>query len=525
MEPLTRRVTQRMAEAVRADLQAIDAKVGAGETLGEADSGKAVEALQRHLRATGLYQGPVDGVFSPAVKDALSAFQTAKGLTATGEVNGKTLAALRGINLFVKDGFEGTPAREGQRGRDIAKVEAALEKLGYRPGAVDGVYDAALGKALDRFRRADAQVPDAGNGIGGTLASELRTAAAAFDHAPRRRREVLPTEAEREQAKRRDDVTARAAASGLSFGDEGRAVENLERHLNAAGYSVGRADEKFGARTEAALKQFQARSGLAATGELDARTWAKLNRSLFAASSATSPRQSQGEVSGAVKRTEKLLKELGYSRVEADGLFDPRTARAVRAFQRKHGLEVSGEVGTGTLNRMKKVLADRQKVEKPNVISRPSPNFNSRDGADIDTVVLHHTAGATAQGAIDAMRGAGISSHYVVDKDGKIYQLVNDKMEAFHAGVSALRGDTSPSVNARSIGIEIVNMGTGNDPFTEKQMKALEQLVPWLMKTYKVPMQNLVGHKDVALPKGRKIDPANNFPWERVRRASRRALD
>jgi len=525
MELLTRRVTTGIADQVRADLKAIDAKVGGGETLGETDSGKAVEALQRHLKATGVYTGPVDGVFSPAVKDALAAFQTAKGLTPTGEVNGKTLTALRQINLFVKDGFEGTPARLNQRGRDIAKVEAALEKLGYQPGTVDGVFDADLGKALDRFRRADRQVPDEGNKIGGVLAKELRTASAAFDHAPRRRREVLTTQGARDRAKARDELTARAAAAGLSVGATGRAVENLERHLNAAGYSVGTANESFGARTAAALKQFQAKSGLTATGELDTQTWAKLKGALFTATSGTSPKQSQGELSGAVRGSEKILKQLGFERVKVDGLFDSSTARAVRAFQKNHDLEVTGEIGSGTLKRMKKVLADRQRVEKPPVISRPSPNFNSRDGADIDAVILHHTAGSTAEGAISTMKNAGISAHYVVDKDGKIYQLVNDKMEAFHAGVAAIRGDSSPTVNQRSIGIEIVNLGTGRDPFTEKQMQALEKLVPWLMKTYKVPMQNLLGHKDVALPKGRKIDPAENFPWERVRRATRRALD
>lgn len=513
-----------MAEAVRADLRAIDAQVGTGQTLSAADSGAAVEALQRHLKATGVYTGPVDGTFSPELETALIAFQTAKGLDPSGEVNGQTLGALRQINLFVKDGFEGTPGGPGQRGRDLAKVEARLEKLGYRPGPVDGIYDAELDKAVARFRMADAQVPDGGNAIGGTFAKELAKAESAFDHTPRQRREVLTTAAARERAKRRDDLTGQAAGNGVALGAKGRAVENLERHLNAAGYSVGKANETFGARTEAALKQFQLRSGLTATGELDTQTWAKLNRSLFTAKSATSPRQRAGEVGGPVKRTEKVLKELGFDKVKVDGLYDARTARAVRAFQRKHDLGVNGEVGGLTLKRMKKVLADRQKVEKPPVISRPSPNFNSRDGADIDTVVLHHTAGSTAAGAISTMRSAGISSHYVVDKDGKIYQLVNDKMEAFHAGVSALRGDTSPTVNQRSIGIEIVNLGNSRDPFTEKQMQALEKLVPWLMKTYKVPMKNLVGHRDVALPAGRKIDPADNFPWARVRRAARRAI-
>jgi len=169
--------------------------------------------------------------------------------------------------------------------------------------------------------------------------------------------------------------------------------------------------------------------------------------------------------------------------------------------------------------------APRQRVTKPDVVWKPSPNFSSRGGADIDSVVLHHTASNNTAADLATLRSrsAEVSAHYLIGRDGKIYQLVKDGMKAWHAGVSALRGDSSPSVNARSIGIEITNAGDGRTPFTERQYKALEQLVPWLMKTYKVPMQNLVGHKDVALPKGRKIDPAANFDFARIRRAVRQA--
>lgn len=165
------------------------------------------------------------------------------------------------------------------------------------------------------------------------------------------------------------------------------------------------------------------------------------------------------------------------------------------------------------------------RVTKPSVIWKPSPNQSSRDGADIDTVVLHHTASNNTAADLATLRSrsAQVSAHYLIGRDGKIYQLVKDGMKAWHAGTSALRGDASPSVNARSIGIEITNAGDGRTPFTEKQYRALEQLVPWLMKTYKVPMQNLVGHKDVALPRGRKIDPAENFDFARIRQAVRRA--
>ena len=58
---------------------------------------------------------------------------------------------------------------------------------------------------------------------------------------------------------------------------------------------------------------------------------------------------------------------------------------------------------------------------------------------------------------------------------------------------------------------------SGKTAFTEAQYKSLTQLVGYLKQEYKVPMNNIVGHKDVAVPKGRKNDPASNFDWNRLR--------
>ena len=149
----------------------------------------------------------------------------------------------------------------------------------------------------------------------------------------------------------------------------------------------------------------------------------------------------------------------------------------------------------------------------------PSANFSSRGGADIDSIILHHTASNNTAGDLATLtkKGTDVSAHYLIGQDGTIYHLVDDKMAAWHAGVSTLHGDTSPSVNARSLGIEITNDGSGKTPFTEAQYKALEKLVPYLARRYRVPKENILGHRDVA--PGRKTDPADNFDWARIRRA------
>jgi N-acetylmuramoyl-L-alanine amidase len=243
----------------------------------------------------------------------------------------------------------------------------------------------------------------------------------------------------------------------------------------------------------------------------------------------------EGDKGPKVKQLQDALVKLKYMTKEqvatGPGIFGKKTEAAVKKFQADHKLPTTGFYGDMTHAAMKKAL---DKVsgptgptkpdpkpgvfKKPPVINAPSPNFNSRNGMDIDTIVLHHTASNNGAGDLAHLRDpkAEVSAHYMVDRDGKIYQLVNDSKRAWHAGKAELHG-VPTDVNGRSIGIEIVNAGDGKTPFTEAQYKSLTQLVGYLKQEYKVPMNNIVGHKDVAVPKGRKTDPASNFDWKRLR--------
>ena len=253
-----------------------------------------------------------------------------------------------------------------------------------------------------------------------------------------------------------------------------------------------------------------------------------------AAATVTAPPPGLGEGARGpqVKQLQDALVKLKYMTAAqvatGPGIFGPKTEAAVKKFQADHKLPTTGFYGELTHAALKKELA---KVDgpgkpdpkpgvfkKPPVIAAPSPNWNERGGKDIDTIVLHHTASNNGQADLAHMRNpkSEVSAHYMVDRDGKIYQLVGDSKRAWHAGKSELHG-VPTDVNGRSIGIEIVNDGSGRTPFTEAQYKSLTQLVGFLKQEYKVPMNNLVGHKDVAVPKGRKNDPAANFDWNRLR--------
>jgi len=131
----------------------------------------------------------------------------------------------------------------------------------------------------------------------------------------------------------------------------------------------------------------------------------------------------------------------------------------------------------------------------------------------IDILLLHYTGMQTAQAAIDRLRdpAASVSSHYVVEEDGTVWQLVEEAKRAFHAGISHWRGHSA--LNERSIGIEIVNPGHewGYRPFPAAQMAAVTELCQGILARHPISARNVVGHSDVA--PDRKEDPGELFDW------------
>lgn len=153
------------------------------------------------------------------------------------------------------------------------------------------------------------------------------------------------------------------------------------------------------------------------------------------------------------------------------------------------------------------------------MIERPSPNHDARGaGSTIDMVVLHYTGMRTAAAALDRLcdPASRVSSHYVVDEDGTVYRLVDDGRRAWHAGVACWAGATD--INARSLGIEIVNPGHefGYRPFPAAQIEAVARLTGELVRRHGIDPRRVVGHADVA--PSRKEDPGEFFDWARLAR-------
>jgi N-acetylmuramoyl-L-alanine amidase len=158
-----------------------------------------------------------------------------------------------------------------------------------------------------------------------------------------------------------------------------------------------------------------------------------------------------------------------------------------------------------------------------NLIARPSPNHDARSqdgrgGAPIDMLVLHYTGMPSAEAALERLcdPAAKVSAHYTIDEDGTVYVHVPEDRRAWHAGLSYWAG--ARDINARSIGIELVNPGHdyGYRPFPEAQIAALIVLARDILKRHPIPAARVLGHSDVA--PARKDDPGELFPWESLAR-------
>jgi N-acetylmuramoyl-L-alanine amidase len=95
--------------------------------------------------------------------------------------------------------------------------------------------------------------------------------------------------------------------------------------------------------------------------------------------------------------------------------------------------------------------------------------------------------------------------------------MVPETRRAWHAGISYWAG--ARDINARSIGIELVNPGHefGYRAFAEAQIAALLVLGREIVERHSVPSWRVLGHSDIAL--ARKDDPGELFPWQRLAEA------
>ena len=147
-----------------------------------------------------------------------------------------------------------------------------------------------------------------------------------------------------------------------------------------------------------------------------------------------------------------------------------------------------------------------------------SPNFSkkNRSKKNIKFLIIHYTGMQSESESIKRLTDikSKVSSHYLINRKGKIIKMVSEKHVAWHAGKSQWKNYTN--LNNSSIGIELVNRGHefGYQSFSFKQIKSLKLLLVKLVKKYKIKKNCILGHSDIAPL--RKIDPGEKFPWKKL---------
>ena len=172
--------------------------------------------------------------------------------------------------------------------------------------------------------------------------------------------------------------------------------------------------------------------------------------------------------------------------------------------------------------------------------------INYRDS--IDYVMLHFCSVALTnpqnpydlQKVLQQFKRFGVSSHYIIDRDGTIHHLVPDSMAAYHAGIGYLAGSPEcrrNKMNDYSIGIEMLACGTKEElkkllppkkklpkinlkpdeyGFTKAQYQSLDLLLQDILQRYpKIPLnrQHIIGHSEYT---NRRTDPGKLFEWSKI---------
>jgi AmpD protein len=163
-----------------------------------------------------------------------------------------------------------------------------------------------------------------------------------------------------------------------------------------------------------------------------------------------------------------------------------------------------------------------------------SPHHRDRGGSEVDLIVIHHITcppghfgtedvEALFLGTLDTAKhpayrevaGQRLSAHFLIDRAGRVTQFVATGRAAYHAGASRWRG--REGCNDFSVGIELI--GDAGHDFTARQYAALARLCRDLMRAHpKITSRRIVGHSQIAWPRGRKTDPGPRFDWRRLHR-------
>ncbi|MFM9036814.1 MAG: peptidoglycan-binding protein [Actinomycetota bacterium] len=295
------------------------------------DRGESVRTLQRALIAAGFpIVGGADGIFGQNTLASLKSFQTARGLTSSGELDA-TSAYLLGL------GPAPTLPKRGDRGPAVTALQTALVAAGVTvKGGIDGSFGSGTAAAVASFQSARGLTSNGVLDIATGIALRIVPGTSIAPNSPPTTiPPTIPSDT---------PTTSPNQTPIMSVGQNGEAVRALQRALIAAGiYVRGGADGNFGPATTAAVANYQRAVSIAATGVVDTLT----AQFLGLRPAPTLP--AFGEKGAAVADLQSRLIAAGITvKGGADGVFGVATQSSIRAYQTSRKIPVTGKVDLRT---------------------------------------------------------------------------------------------------------------------------------------------------------------------------------
>ena len=126
-------------------------------------------------------------------------------------------------------------------------------------------------------------------------------------------------------------------------------------------------------------------------------------------------------------------------------------------------------------------------------------------------IIIHYTGMIDFNSAYRKLNDikSEVSCHYLISREGKIYNLLCPKLKGWHAGKSEWKN--IKNLNDYSIGIELENKGHehGYTDFTNNQYNGIKKLIKFLKFNFFIKDNDIVFHSDIA--PNRKKDPGEKF--------------
>lgn len=355
-----------------------------GIDMREGDYGDAVYALQEMLVKTQHYDSTVGYEYTRATTQAVRAFQKDHKIKITGRVDSFTLLAIRtaaGVSATTAPQPQ-TPATpepltqdnvviisDGTTGLAVTRLQQRLVELKYYQIAPDGIYNSDDVAAVKHFQRV--------NNLPVTGIADLATQQTLYT--------AYAISADAQVA-----LPQLPSTTGLmKIGAYGAEVSALQSRLIFLNFLSGSIDGKYGTQTATAVTRFQRANSLKADGIAGPQTIGALYSATALgntpAQPTVPPQTAEEEVVQILKvgskgadviAMQRRLIDLAYLTGNADGIYGPRTALAVKEFQTKNRLAADGIAGKQTIEKLNSVtaVANSSSVIPPAPTPPPTPS-------------------------------------------------------------------------------------------------------------------------------------------------------